>query len=436
MKKQDKLSLSLNNLKEDLPIHHPDSDFWNQIESNLDDKDFSISWEKGIDNLAKHQPNPKLWNTIEDQLDRKNRFLAIKIISGIAASLIIGMVGFQIFKSPEQGNQLLSYLNHTSVELNQDLDYQSNINLSHREINYNVPTIELNTLKRKTSTNKIIHKTNTNKLITLSEEKNQVTPTDKENTGFSTKIQKEVKNKNIETPINKNLLSNPIQNIHQEYQNKEKTKKDIKANSNWSLSAALGQEYLSAKNNNNSRIKGHGLKIGLAYTPSKLIFRSGFEYTNYELDERYISSVNEKRVIDGKTRITTTRIDNEITNNYSFIKIPLTLGYKLLKEEKWFLNIHSGLNIQLFFDYNRPKPTFSKAISRVNYTQSQDLSPSKNLDYQILLELESGYNLGKAISVFGKPCLKFYPGRIPINNVSNQKLNYSLGLDFGIHIDL
>jgi len=123
------------------------------------------------------------------------------------------------------------------------------------------------------------------------------------------------------------------------------------------------------------------------------------------------------------------------TFKYSYLNIPLKVGYKFWENNKLSLGIETGLLFSKLMSSEIPKPEFNNP--EYSLLRVEDNSPTRvDINLQMLVALRVNYRLNGAVSISVQPEFTKY-----LNSIYNIELGgpntkpYTMGMRFGIYYD-
>lgn len=448
--------------KKHLPKHKPDPMLWDKIASDLDDADHDINWGKAVHHLPKHKAGKDVWNNINKELNQQRSYRSI--IPYFAAAACILLFGLPLYNYLlDDQNQLRDHLNTIppiAQQLIPENDTPQTINTYNSE--------QASFAKR---------------VVVLPREEEAWVVEDP----FKIEKMERINIFPAPSPIEHNILVKSERNLEE----KDKLEKEEVKNFNpyllreqylaqqtppnlkedkkkkWSFSAALTNATLKSNSEfiSNDKIN-QGLALEVSYKPNKFEFNVGMEYQNVNIEQDYLASLTtteyrgtvleqyEESIITGYdsnnepiyTTVIRTR-ENKIydtirssisetkSNQYIFFKIPFSLGYQIIDQKKYYVNLKSGISLNLLVNEHQPTAKFNDAKGRLVRESAPTLS-GKSINYQLQLEVETGYQIKKNMWLFGKPSLIYYPDVLPVSNISTQNQKHNFGFDFGLRFGI
>lgn len=121
--------------------------------------------------------------------------------------------------------------------------------------------------------------------------------------------------------------------------------------------------------------------------------------------------------------------------NYTYLNIPLKLGYRVWNKKKLSLGIETGLIFSKMLSKEIPNAVFnSPEYSLLNI---EDDTPQRvDVNFQMLVAIRFNYKLNNAISLSAQPEFTKYLNSIYDTNKGDPNIKpYTMGLKFGIYYD-
>ena len=129
--------------------------------------------------------------------------------------------------------------------------------------------------------------------------------------------------------------------------------------------------------------------------------------------------------------------DDRAINRYTYLRIPLMLGYELIETNRFSLGIKAGPAISLLIGSKEALPFIDYPNARLIRIDNHSLSRVKiNWEIQAALDLE--YRLVKNFSIYAEPSYKHYfkPFKTQESTSTSAKDPYSVGIEIGARFDL
>ncbi|OQX76245.1 MAG: hypothetical protein B6D61_09085 [Bacteroidetes bacterium 4484_249] len=465
-----------------LPEHQPKSGLWEDIEKELD-KPAAVGFVNSLSALPLHKPASDLWNNIENQLDKAPAEGYANILFKSAVPVILFLLtGFFIY--------YFSFISNKKLLLNKR-NYQTENNSLKPENNSLIlkdKTSEFNFEEN----NDIIEKEFVNEKNNTEADhpikdfiKTEQTAELDQNIVHSSVLQD---NRNSAVINNKGLQSSlPFRMLYpKEIRKIDLTVSGIK---NYKFIEVRSSDFnlqpLHFEDKNNSILKK--FYAGLHYTPEYIYRKNGdvevqrannfglsfgykfpnvfiesglelsftedngiyavnylqnevintyikvdsilyeFDTINETLDKEYITS--DVDVYDSVEYAE----DMQTVNRYSYLRIPLLLGYKY-DYHKVSLFIKAGAEFSILIHGHEPVPTVNgKEIRIINVDR---LSPGRvSTSWQMIIRAGFAVKVYKSLSLTLEPQYRYYLNSYYSQQMNNYKKPYSIGIRAGVLIN-
>lgn len=121
--------------------------------------------------------------------------------------------------------------------------------------------------------------------------------------------------------------------------------------------------------------------------------------------------------------------------NYTYLNIPLKLGYRIWEKDKLSLGLETGLIFSKMLSKEIPTAVFNNTESSL--LKIDDDTPQRvDLNMQMLLAIRFNYKFSKAISISLQPEFTKYLNSIYDTKIGDPNIKpYTMGLKFGIYYD-
>lgn len=185
--------------------------------------------------------------------------------------------------------------------------------------------------------------------------------------------------------------------------------------------------------------------VGLGY-----VFDHGDYHVNYKSKDSigYFTSIISFIVTPGDVIVFTTKdipvydslqhvADDRAISRYTYLRIPLMLGYELVETNRFSLGIKAGPAISLLIGSKEASPFIDYPNARLIRIDNNSLSRVKmNWEFQAALNLE--YRLVKNFSIYAEPSYKHYfkPFETKESTSTSAKDPYSVGIEIGARFNL
>ncbi len=201
------------------------------------------------------------------------------------------------------------------------------------------------------------------------------------------------------------------------------------------------------------------LNAGVTYHTGRFSVQSGvglgyvFDHANYRVNYKskdsigYFTSIISFIVNPGNIVVYTTKdvpvydslqhiADDRAINRYTYLQIPLMLGYELFESNHFSLGIKAGPSISFLIGSKQASPYLDYPNARLIRVDNNTLSRVKmNWEIQAALDLE--YRLVKNISMYAQPYYKHYfkPFETGESTSNSARDPYSIGIEVGARIN-
>ena len=185
--------------------------------------------------------------------------------------------------------------------------------------------------------------------------------------------------------------------------------------------------------------------VGLGY-----VFDHGDYRVNYKSKDSigFFTSIVSFIVTPGNVIVFTTKdipvydslqhlADDRAISRYTYLHIPLMLGYELVETNRFSFGIKAGPAISLLIGSKEASPFIDYPNARLIRIEDNSLSRVKfNWEIQVALDLE--YRLVKNFSIYAEPSYKHYfkPFETQESNLTSAKDPYSVGIEIGARFNL
>jgi hypothetical protein len=184
--------------------------------------------------------------------------------------------------------------------------------------------------------------------------------------------------------------------------------------------------------------------VGLGY-----IFDQGDYRVNYKSKDSigYFTSIISFIVTPGNKIIYTTKdiavydsvehvADNRAISRYTYLQIPVLLGYELFESNRFSIGIKAGPSISFLIASKEAAPFIDYPNATLIRVDNNSLTRVKmNWEIQAIIDIE--YKLPKNFSIYADPSYKHYfkPFEMQESTLSAAKDPYSVGIEIGIRLD-
>lgn len=182
-----------------------------------------------------------------------------------------------------------------------------------------------------------------------------------------------------------------------------------------------------------------GLGIGYTYDEGiyKVQYRSNDSISYFkEVIGYYPDPANPAKIIyitkdhaiyDSVTHIA----DDRTRNRYTYVQIPLLLGYTVLETPRFSLGFEAGPALSLLVNEKKAQPVINIPNGRLILLQ--DNSPSRvTINWQLWVKLSIGYQINKNWGLMINPYYKYYLTSPSQSGESGKRSAQAFGLDIGI----
>ncbi len=460
-----------------LPEHQPDPGLWERIEKELDKPvNGSVDYKKMMTILPVHNPPPDTWNHIADKLDEKPVYpLFTQLKKFVIPLIIILLLGVVIFyfvpfreKEVSDGN---SYRPKSkSVELQKELQDRDNKTkgnepeLSVGKIDEKIESLIDNRVKKnKTSDigisgSKTEIKRNNDYTLPVNTRDIPVLDTGKPVDYEAVKEVTAIGIRNIALPETGNMKSIiPVSRFTDVklYDADFNGKSDLLLR-NFYTGIHYVSEFIYHKNGDLQIHRAKGFGIDLGYKFPALFFESGLELSftsdngTYEVDYLQNEIINTYIKVDSIIYDTTGQNlskeyvtsdvnvydsvehneNRQTVNRYSYLRIPLLLGYKF-DYRKVSLFIKAGTEFSLLVRGDEPVPVING--NEIRIVNVDRLSPDRvSTNWQMIISAGMGIRVTRSIYFTFEPQYRYYLNSYYSQQMKNYKKPYSIGIRAGL----
>jgi Outer membrane protein beta-barrel domain len=201
------------------------------------------------------------------------------------------------------------------------------------------------------------------------------------------------------------------------------------------------------------------LKTGLTYHIGKFSLQTGvglgyvFDQANYRVRYKskdsigYFTDIISFIITPGNNIIYTTKdiavydsiehvADNRAISRYTYLQIPLLLGYEVFESDRWSIGIKAGPAISFLIASKEAAPFIDYPNAQLIRVENNSFSRVKmNWELQAALDIE--YRLTKNFSIYADPSYNHYfkPFETQESATSKAKDPYSIGIELGIRVN-
>jgi hypothetical protein len=185
--------------------------------------------------------------------------------------------------------------------------------------------------------------------------------------------------------------------------------------------------------------------VGLGY-----VFDHGDYRVNYKSKDSigFFTSIISFIVTPGNQIVFTTKdipiydslqhvADDRAISRYTYLRIPLLLGYELVETNRFSLGIKAGPAISLLIGSKEAAPFIDYPNARLIRVDNKSLSRVK-MTWEIQAALDLEYRLTKNFSIYAEPSYKHYfkPFETQESTSTPAKDPYSIGIEIGARFNL
>ena len=201
------------------------------------------------------------------------------------------------------------------------------------------------------------------------------------------------------------------------------------------------------------------LKTGLTYHIGKFSLQTGvglgyvFDQANYRVRYKskdsigYFTDIISFIITPGNNIIYTTKdvavydsiehvADNRAISRYTYLQIPLLIGYEVFESAHWSIGIKAGPAISFLIASKEASPFIDYPNAQLIRVENNSFSRVKmNWELQAALDIE--YRLTKEFSIYADPSYNHYfkPFETQESATSKAKDPYSIGIELGIRVN-
>jgi hypothetical protein len=227
----------------------------------------------------------------------------------------------------------------------------------------------------------------------------------------------------------------------------------------YSFNLGISPEMSVYRTNDKYSETNYWLNAGVTYHAGRFSVQTGvglgyvFDHANYRVNYKskdsigYFTSIISFIVTPGDVVVFTTKYipvydslqhiaDDRAISRYTYLRIPLMLGYELVETNHFSLGIKAGPVISFLIGSKEAVPYIDYPNSRLIRVEDNTLSRVKmNWEIQAALDLE--YRLVKSFSIYGQPYYKHYfkPFATNESTPTSAKDPYSIGIEVGIRFN-
>jgi Outer membrane protein beta-barrel domain len=223
----------------------------------------------------------------------------------------------------------------------------------------------------------------------------------------------------------------------------------------YTLNLGISPELSVYRNGDRYSETNYWLNAGVTYHAGRFSVQSGvglgyvFDHGNYRVNYKskdsigYFTSIISFIVTPGNIIVYTTKdipvydslkhvADDRAVTRYTYLQIPLLLGYELFETNHFSLGIKAGPSISFLIGTKEAAPFIDYPNARLIRVENNTLSRVKvNWEIQAALDLE--YRLVKNFSMYAQPYYKHYfkPFSTGESTTTSAKDPYSIGIEIG-----
>lgn len=227
----------------------------------------------------------------------------------------------------------------------------------------------------------------------------------------------------------------------------------------YTLNLGISPELSLYRNADRYSETNYWLNAGVTYHAGRFSVQTGvglgyvFDHGNYRVNYKskdsigYFTSIISFIVTPGNIVVYTTKdipvydslqhvADDRAVSRYTYLQIPLMLGYELVETNHFSLGIKAGPAVSFLIGSKKALPFIDYPNARLIRVENNSLSRVKmNWEIQVALDLE--YRLVKNFSMYAQPYYKHYfkPFATGESTSSSTKDPYSIGIEVGIRFN-
>jgi len=227
----------------------------------------------------------------------------------------------------------------------------------------------------------------------------------------------------------------------------------------YTLNLGISPELSLYRNGDGYSETNYWLNAGVTYHAGRFSVQTGvglgyvFDHGNYRVNYKskdsigYFTSIISFIVTPGNIVVYTTKdipvydslqhvADDRAISRYTYLQIPLMLGYELVETNHFSLGIKAGPSVSFLIGSKEALPFIDYPNARLIRVENNSLSRVKmNWEIQAALDLE--YRLVKNFSMYAQPYYKHYfkPFATGESTSSSPKDPYSIGIEFGVRFN-
>ena len=424
----------------------------------------------GLDNLFRNtldshqiEPSGGLWKGISRKLLRAElaHFNFINLPKafwiGAAGAVLVGMI-FLVNQIPDGKTTENDY---APIVLKKSPDGKANVSVQQTHLHPGSPVLASNNSTRIVKTNKTDH------AAIVSSETVSLIPSNTENQSREDQvINSQVSNtssyelKYLPVLNSTNLFTSEAEDTLLRFTNPKgimnipvKTKVEIPQFYTFNL--GISPELSIYRNADRYSETNYWLNTGVTYHAGRFSIQTGvglgyiFDHANYRVNYKskdsigYFTSIISFIVNPGNIVVFTTKdipvydslqhiADDRAINRYTYLQIPLMLGYELFETNHFSLGIKAGPAISFLIGTKEALPFIDYPNARLIRVENNTLSRVKmNWEIQAALDLE--YRLVKNFSIYAQPYYKHYfkPFETGESTPNSARDPYSVGIEVG-----
>jgi hypothetical protein len=213
------------------------------------------------------------------------------------------------------------------------------------------------------------------------------------------------------------------------------------------------------RNNGQYTESNFWLNTGVTYHIGKFSVQTGlglgyvFDQGNYRVNYKskdsigYFTSIISFIVTPGNKIIFTTKdiavydsiehiADNRAISRYTYLQIPVLIGYELFETNRFSIGIKAGPTISFLIASKEALPFIDYPNAQLIRLDNNSLTRVK-MNWEIQASLDIEYRLSKNFSIYADPSYKHYfkPFEMQESSSTKAKDPYSVGIELGIRVD-
>ncbi|MCX6247034.1 MAG: outer membrane beta-barrel protein [Bacteroidetes bacterium] len=198
----------------------------------------------------------------------------------------------------------------------------------------------------------------------------------------------------------------------------------------YSVNMGISPEYSVYRSTDRYASTNYWLNAGLTYHIGRFSIQTGlglgyvFDHADYRVNYLskdsigYFTSIISFEVTPGNVIVYTTKdipvydslqhfADDRAINRYTYLQIPLLVGYELVQTSRFSLGIKAGPSISFLIGSKEAQPFIDYPNARLIRVDNNSLQRVK-INWEIMAALDLEYRLARNISIYAQPYYKHY----------------------------